>query len=83
MEVTNVILVFGPLMPMVVGLLKMIYPNIDPRMFSLGYSVLIAVAFGLSVAFVGEEATQAVLAEMGTIGAIVFGIGTGLYKIQK
>lgn len=83
MDVTEIIFIFSPIMPFVVGGLKRLFPNKNPRYFSIGFSALIAITFGVLSLVVDHQELIAFLAELGAVSGFVFAIGTGLYKVQK
>lgn len=82
METDVVIAIFGPLMPLVVSIYKYFAPEGDPRVAAVAFSVLVALVAGISKLALGEH-FEPVLASVGAIAGLVFGIGTGLYKLQK
>lgn len=83
MDSTHVIAIFGPLMPFFVSACKMLWPKKDPRYFAIGYSLVVALTMGTSFLIFGEDKLAELLATVGTVAGFIFGIGTGLYKLQK
>ena len=83
MDTTATIAIFTPLMPVVVGLLKHLFPKVDPRHFAVGFAIVVAVILGAMKWYLSEESLEAILASMGAVITFVFGVGTGLYKVQK
>lgn len=66
-------------LPIAVQGLKEFFPKIDPRVWSMGLSMLAGLAYAIMNHYVGTEAMASIMA----IGGTVFGIGTALYKLQK
>jgi hypothetical protein len=83
MDSTEVIAIFGPIMPLIVGVFKKLLPKVDPRHIAIGYSLMIAVGTGVATLSVGQEAFQDLLATVGAISGFIFAIGTGLYHLQR
>lgn len=83
MNALQVISVFAPIMPIVVQVWKYFFPEDNPRIVAGVFSAVVGLASGLGILYLGEAAFTAVLAQIGAVSAFIFGIGTGLYKIQK
>ena len=82
METEHIIAIFAPAMPIFVGLMKRFFPEEDPRFWALAFSLVIGVSAGLAKLYFGEGFEE-VLAKIGLMSSFIFGIGTGLYKLQK
>jgi hypothetical protein len=83
MDTTAVIAIFTPLMPLMTAALKHFFPEVNPKVFSFTISATISILAGLAKLFLEEATLNAALATAGVIVTFVFGIGTGLYKVQK
>lgn len=83
MDVPAVIAVFTPVMPVFTALMKVLFPKVNPRYFALGFSVVVAVTMGVLNLVLDHGTLESMMAEVGFISAFVFGVGTGLYKVQK
>lgn len=82
METEYIIAIFAPMMPLIVAILKRIYPEENPRVIAVGITVVIASVAGVGKLYFGDELVD-VLAKVGVIASFVFGVGTALYKLQK
>lgn len=82
METTEVITIFAPIMPLAVALLKWLFPEEDPRMFAVGFSIIVALGAGLAKLYFGDSFSD-VLGKVALMSGFIYGVGTGLYKLQK
>lgn len=79
----SILAVFGPLLPLIVALFKKLWPTVNPRIFSVGLCVLIALVSGATLLIVGQERFELALTSAAATATLVYGIGTGLYKLTK
>lgn len=83
MEPTSIILIFGPLMPIIIGILKKMYPETSPRVLAGFFCGFIGLFFGITSLVIEGETLQYFLDRLSVVVTLVFAIGTGLYKLQK
>lgn len=82
METSSIVTVFTPIMPLFVELCKWIWPKVNPRYFSAGFSFGIALILG-ALRFFAKDSFDSIVTSMGLVATFVFGVGTGLYQLQK
>ena len=71
----------GQILTLIVEGLKMLFPKVNPRYFSVGICVLASVLFFIGLIVYGEEKVMGAFVKAVSTAGLVLAFGTGLYKL--